>query len=990
MENKILEKINIIFETHSFKKETVFILDIINSKSYQDYFVNKIPKKFEDLTQIDFILDQLIKGEDFYNGPYVVFNILKESVSEKNNDFIINFLKNNYKYFKQKKRLNENSMDLVITVLNKIIKEDSKKVDEILEILKKITKKEIKNLRDLRAGRDYEKQLIAVLVGYISKIYIESENIEKTEELVELIKENFNLVDDDSRMEMYTPNMIFEILRKYINIDFENNFPKVREMIIEQYQNIWKKDFKGWEFSGGGISQSGSHFSVSDRHFNEFAFMPAIDNYYEKIENKDEAWSFIKTLCYTTEKEVSAKKPDFLSRAIINLLFRRYRERDGENKKEAFDIIKEFIEMREGIPHKTDLIYQHILNNEKDLSSEEKWDFVQISLNASWNKKNVAVNIFIKRIIGGLVEEKHELASEWMKKDIQSGELVSGGYYRENGVVETIGNLLKSEDPKIKEKGVEMFHEFITTEKFYDKFERFDVFNVANLFAMVFDFKFEKGLSILNEVYANDKLTMNQQILITSGINRINETINKKRIFDEFLIIIFKKLGEVGDIKDIKNDVAERISKALMNKFDYDYARVAIVEFGESLTKEKYFEEAMIIARIFINDSDPRIDDQEFNYHEKIKEGKEGGNTISISTVRGWVCWLLSHIPVLDGQDYIEEVTGMVKKLSNDENYYIRYMATFPLMQLVQIRHTVTEAGTTNRFISKELASDIESIAFDMLRIEENRKLKAVMFGMVRVFNYIRSLDAKTTIEVLNYLEDIEDEETLRSVVSLFIFFAEFRKDAFIGGIWEDDSFEHIKDFDDIQIRALLEEVLKNGNEKIKASFAWKFSVLTDEAVTEEDKNEYFNISLKYLKILLEYYSLEVFDDIHCFVNTHISKHYDECVALFKVAIEKEKTVMGDTPIGHEYQNSFQRSYYYFEQTFDEMFKRNKNDFLNNFEFIMQLPSDSFLSNCLMGIARHFLQFENEKERIDKIFDYLIENVSPNFYDLKMEWEKKN
>ena len=984
-----LNKINNVIENSNYRNKEK-VKEWLDDSRLNYYFLNKLPKNHFDLNQIDFILDQLVKNKNFYNGPYVVFDILKESVSEKNNSFIINFLANNYKYFEKKKRLNENSMDLVITILNKIIKEDSRKVDEILEILKKITKKEAKNLRDLRTGRDYEKQLIAELVGYVSKIYIENENIKKTEELVGLIKENFNLVDDDSRMEMYTPNMIFEVLRKYIDLDFENNFPKVKEITIEQYQNIWKKDFKGWEFSGGGISQSGSHFSVSDRHFNEYTFIPAIDSYYEKSENRDEAWNFIKALCYATEKEVSVKKPDFLSRAIINLLFRRYKECDGENKKEAFNIIKEFVEMREGIPHKTDLIYQYILNNEKDLSFDEKWGFVKISLNASWNKKNVAVNIFIERIIGELVEKKHQLASEWMKNNIQRVEAVSGGYRRENGVVETIGSLLRSEDQEIKEKGVEMFHEFIKTERFYEKFERFDVFNVANLFATVFDFKFEKGLSILNEVYAGDNLTINQQILITSGINRINETKNKKRIFDKFLAIIFKDFGEVGDINDIKDDIAEKISNAIVSKFDHDYARVAIVELGELLAKEKYFKEAMIIARIFINDPDPRIDDQEFNYHEKIKEGKEGGNTISISTVRGWVCWLLSHVPVLDGQDYIEEVTGMVKNLTNDENYYIRYMATFPLMQLVQIRHTVIEAETTNRFIPKELASDIENIAFNMLRIKENRKLKAVMFGMVRVFNYIRSLDAKTTIEVLNYFEDIEDEETLRSVVSLFIFFAEFRKDSFIGGIWEDDYFKHLKDFNDGQIRTLLEEVLKNGNKKIKASFAWKFSVLIEETKTEEDKDEYFNISLKYLKILSNHYSPEVYDDIHSFINAHISKYYNECIDLFKTAIEKEKTAIGDISIEHEYRNSFQRSYYYFEQTFDEIFKRNKNDFLNNFELIMRLPSDNFLSNCLMGIARHLLEFKNEKERIDKIFDYLIENVSPNFYDLKMEWERKN
>jgi len=986
MKNSFLEKINKILKEQSFKEEGIFILEILSDKKYIDYFISHFPKKHSDLTQIDFILDQLINNEKFYNGPYMVFGILKESVSEKNNEFIIKFLKDNYELFEQKKHFNESSLDLIITILNKIIKEDNEQADEILEIVQKILKRG-KNLRDLRAGQDYEKQLTAELLEYISNIYFERKNDEKIEELVDIIKNNFNLVDDDGRMQMYTSNKVFEILRKYIDLDFKNNFQKVKEIIIKQYQKFWKNDFKGWELIGGGISQSGSHFSISDRHFNEFVFTPAINNYYEKAEDKNKAWNFIKANCYVSQKDVSAEKPDFLSRAIIKLLFKRFNECEGKNKNEVFEIIKEFIDMRKGIPHKTDLIYQHILNNEKDLSNEEKWAFAQISLNAKWNKKNIAVNIFIERIIGELVEKKHQYALEWMEKNIREGELVSGGYYRESGTIEIISKLLNSKDSK--NKGAEMLHAYVKTEKFYNKLDRFEVFSVADLLARVFEIQFEKGMEIVNEVYLSDNLTTNQQILITSGVNKITEIKNKKRIFDEFLIEIFKELGEIEKADDIKNEIAEKILKSLLKKFDHDYARVAIVELGESLAKAKYFQEAMVIARIFINDPDPRIDDKEFNYHEEIKKGKEGGNTISISTARGWVCWLLSHIPVLDGQSYVKEVIEMVKKLSQDENYYIRCMATFPLVQLVQNRHTVIKAGTTDRFISKELAKEIEDIAFAMLRKEENRNLKAVMFGITRVFNYMRSLDMERAIEVLNYFRKVDNRESLENIVSLFIFFAEFRKNAFIGGIWEDDDFGYLKDFDDSQIKSLLEEILRSDNEKIKASFAWKFSVLTDEGKTEEDKREGFNISLKYLKILSESYSPEVYNSIYRFINDHIPKFHSECISLFKDAIEKEKMALKELPADHEYQLTSQRYHYYFEQIFDEMFKQNKNDYLDNFELVMKLPPSDFLSNSLISIAKHLLQFESKNERIDKIFDYLIEKVSPDFYDLKMEWEKK-
>lgn len=992
---EIIKLINSIIESGDYQGGKEKIMEIFERDNYRNYFVKKMPKFFNDLNEINFILDMLIKVEDFYNGPYLVFEILKESVSAKNNNFIINFLRENYKFFEQKKRLKEDSLDLVITILNKVIKEDNEQADKILEIVKIITKKAIKinkqGLRDLRVGRDYEKQLIAELLEHISNIYFEKKNNKRIEELVRLIKDNFNLVDDDSRMEMYTPNKIFGILKKYIDLDFENNFEKIIELIVKQYQTIWSMDFDGWEFVGGGISQSGNNFFVPDRHFNEYALKPAIEFYYENNEDKNKAWEFIRSLCYTKEKDVSRERPDFLCRAIIPLLFKRCIDyKDTFDGFEALDILEEFIKMRKGIPHKTDLIYQYIYNNTNKFQDDEKWNFVQISFNTPWNKNQSAINIFVKKIISDLAENNYKDALAWIERSIKGEELMPDKHYWESGMIETISKFLNSGDENKKEKGIEMLHEFVKAEKFYNKFDRFEVFSVAELLTRVFDINFNKGLSIVNEVYDNHKLTMNQQILITSGINRVKEATGKKKIFYEFLIKIFKEMGEIKNENEIKNEIAKKISKQLLNRFDHDYAREAIVELGAALAKAKYFKEAIIIARIFINDLDPRIDDKEFNYHEKIKNGEEGGSTISISTVRGWVCWMLSHIPVLGGQDYIKEIVKMVKELSRDENYYIRYMATFPLMQLVRIRHTVTEAGTTNRFITKELAAEIEDIAFAMLRSEENRNLRAVMSGITRVFSYIRSLDTKKAVEVLNYFKEVEDGEALQNIVSLFIFFAEFRKNAFTDGIWEDEYFSYLKDFDDNKIKSLLEEILRSGNEKIRESFAWKFSVLTDEGKTAESKKEYFNISLKYLKMLLEDYSPKIYDDIHRFIDNNISERYEECVDLFKTTIEKEKIALENFPVDHEYQHTSWRGYYYFDKIFDEMFKQNKNDFLDNFELIMKLPPSGFLTRHLMSIAGYFSRFENEKERINKIFNYLIEKVSPNFYDLKVEWEKKN
>ena len=232
IKHEIAEKINKITKSGDFKNYESDIVLYFEKPNLVNYFYRKMGSKHDDLNDIDFILELLIEKEDFYNGPYIAFQILDKSVSVDNNQFILDFLRRKYKSFEKPKLSKEDSIDLVVELLAKVLKSDSTKAEEVFELLTKIANKkghtDRKNLRDFRLSSNFEKQKISDLVALISDIYLEKPDQDKMKELVSYISDNFNLVDDDSRLEMHTPRKVFKILKEYIGLNFEDNFIEIK------------------------------------------------------------------------------------------------------------------------------------------------------------------------------------------------------------------------------------------------------------------------------------------------------------------------------------------------------------------------------------------------------------------------------------------------------------------------------------------------------------------------------------------------------------------------------------------------------------------------------------------------------------------------------------------------------------------------------------------------------------------------------------------
>ncbi len=90
--DSILENMNQIIQSGQYSKNREVILDFFKDEELKSYFLNKLPDGLEDLAEIEFILEELVKDE----RSFKLISILKESNSEINIEFIISFINRHY------------------------------------------------------------------------------------------------------------------------------------------------------------------------------------------------------------------------------------------------------------------------------------------------------------------------------------------------------------------------------------------------------------------------------------------------------------------------------------------------------------------------------------------------------------------------------------------------------------------------------------------------------------------------------------------------------------------------------------------------------------------------------------------------------------------------------------------------------------------------------------------------------------------------------
>lgn len=970
-------------------------ISVLSSEPDTLYFVLKKLEQKDSIKLSEW--DALWKAGSQVIYSIDVLNIFKKNITSPDNrkyflGFVDQLLNGTTNFFRETFIKTD-----IVDICAKILELTRDHDDEILEVIIKLYKPTISKFFYLKYREDesWERKEISKL---LLTLYQKTNRNSLKQKIIQYIFETFNLVEDSGEYWHYTPPQILDIVK----VHFEDSLTNLRKILIplfsKQYGDFYKGfgkkiSFDGWELMGGGVSQSGAQFTIHDHHFVSKIITPILRKHYS--DNPNKTWRFILKHCVTRkETEVSFTKPDFLNRAVIDILLEEYSK--GSQKKEAFEILSDFIRMRKGIPHKTELIFQRAKSLEDD---EDKWALVEVSLKAY---KNLPVNVFVNQIASDLASKNHPKAlaaiAEWVENPEYSVRHIIGSY----GIIDNIFKLLGN--PETFDKGAEILRKHLKSKDFIEKIDTFDTYDVAKALAKVISEKRDAGLEILEDIYRSTKLTVNQQIAITSSIEDLPKDNGELLVwvFDHF---VKPKLQELGSVKDIEK------------RFYYTNAREQFVHFADKLSEANKLDEALWLIKLFINDSDPPRDGSndpddkkgEFNEHRRIVEGED---MFSLRTIRGYSGWVLRRFCLLRGRKYIaKEILPLVQKLTRDGNYYVRLQATFPLEELTRNRHTVLPDRPDERFLPLATAEKIERLAFEMLEDKNNQQLPAVMKHLVHVFSNMRSLDDRRAYKALRiFATDSYPEISKKpkkhnntspfaSVISeaapLFIFFAEFRKNAFKGkgleNVFGSKLWKKISQFDDKKFKELLIGLLENNDPNIKAAFAWQFARLPNENKGSETySKELFKIAYKYLILLTKKYEHSVFDDIYRFIEDYIEYEFEKCYQLWTACIETESKFFKENFTKDKLQEMYWYPFHYNGRILLVIAKNKGNkEFLKWLRILTEYPKDMLIAYDLQDAVDYLKSLPTGEVEVEAIFDRLIERDS-KFYDSKQEWLKRS
>lgn len=958
-----LQKINDILSNKDFIENKDSILSLISDPQLAHYFFTRFPKVIDGLSKMEFLLDAMLET----NNHYTLTQVLTESISDNNNAFIIEYIDQHYEDFGKSKFRDDLYQEEALKVVTQIIESDKTHHDKIFELVKKVLTLSGNEYKEDRYDHKREKDYVAKLMLYLW------ETGEQKEEILKLVGQKFDLTSGGFGLLMNTPKEIFQILETYLNENFKTNLADITSIVIEQYDERYDGEYKGWEWAGAGVSRSGSNFSLNDINIVIHVLEPATKKFYEE----EQDFEFVKEAMITKTEDVSKNRPDFLNRAVLPVILRIFKTGKEQDSDKAYEIINEFIESRKGIPHKAALIYQAART--MDLSTEKLWSLAKIHA----EKYETPTSVFLEQIVSDLSVQGHKQAKQILKKWHQNPK-----YYQGFGTSNTISQSIVSKLDDNFDGAVEQLKEFINNEGFTnDSYDWFEVFDLARTLSRILEKNVDVGLQILNETINKNHLGRNEQILITNAISNISTkelgvTKSSELLYQIYENYVFPFLGE--------NNLPK-----IIQKINHDNAREQFVKFAELLLENGLIDKAIKIVEIFVSDPDPYLpeDDpnsRDTNEHARIERG-EGDPTIT--SVRGWCAWVLMKSSTLKGRPYIDKIIDLVEKLTKDENYYVQHMACFALSQLANVRLTHIE-GKKELFLDSDKikalkkAKRIEKIAFDLLdRMAQynSKPKKALAKSILSVFGAIRSLNQDDALRFTTTFHDNFPPEAIGEAAPLFIFFAEFRENAYKDWEWKADGlYDDLAQFDSTAFKKILENLAGSNNVEIRKQFAFKFSVLPDEG------EELFDVSLKYLNIIADQeYDDDVFRAIFTyFVPRQIDKHFEETYALWKKCIEKEVKALNKN-----YEKKIPNSVpNWIEQYHGDILLKIKDEigeetFLTDLELFTKFPKGVNLYGIAsaIGILRNFAK---DNKKVEEIYDSLIER-DPAYYDTKQEWMNK-
>lgn len=954
--------------------------------------------KKEKIDDLNF-WDDLWQAAKIHIYSFGLFDIFERNLyTEQNRKYILKFISDNID--EEKSYYSENLFEeQSIKIIKKIIEEDLGLVDKSLEILESLLTDnkddyfylKSKHRRDLL----YHKNEICKLLKIIYDKSVSFRN-----DMYKLLISTFNLVEDDGEHSLFTPITVFSILKEHLLSDmkeFENKFMKMKDELAKQYDKYYDKygrKFKGWELMGGTTAYAGDNIRIDDRHFIKYLLKESLKKYYETYQNK--AWKFIIDECLVKEQNVSFQKPDFLNRTCIPFIIEKYFSDDPQKSEVAFGWLREFIITKKGIPHKSDLVYQELYNKYLNTNQTDKlWKLVKIGV----DRYELPISPFLDKIVTDLVKNRHKESIEVIKQWLKNSKYQTSVFHADRNFTKNIRNLIEIDF----DLAIYIFTEFINTDFFINKYDDFDVYDIAGVLNKIIVKNPDDGLKILkniNDIEKYPTLSKNQQILLTNSILNYKEgDKNKPEILEKIYKIYVDPL-----LKSFTNDIDN-----IIRRFTFSHARESLVKFAEALAMAKDIDDnigkALRIVKVFINDPDPYFPgkdpedpEDEYNEHKKVTENK---NMVIITSVRGWCAQTLRHCATLGGREYIEEIIEVTEKLTKDENYYIKLMSCFPLSQLASNRLSHMPDNKDEMFFAIDklkalkMAKKVEEIAFNLLEdiVELPSEVQnALAESILSVFNHIRALNEKDALKLIYTLKKMPDEAIAESI-PLFVFYSELRNEQLKNwhimgpGLYDDllpDKF-NMKVFKDILI-----DMTKNGSPEVRIAIVGDFMGLPRHSKEKKEGNKFeeaFKLSIEYLTLITEKYEHRAFEYIYMFIKEFFNEKSNECLSLWEKATVKEKEY-----ITANKEKAQKMSFWLYQYHGEVLVKikevKGDDKFLEWFKFLSEYPKEIYLGDFNEPI-KYLIEFPKDNKLVEKIFDNLVERNS-SFYDKKQEWLKKN
>ena len=811
-------------------------------------------KQWDDLWQLNRV----------YYFTFGIFSVFKNNLNnEENKQYVLAFIRKYSNTIRGFYRFDFFDVD-VVKIVTTIIDSDGgeKYLNDAYTIVRDLITFSVEDYFYAKnSGYDrgkWEKEEICKL---LKNIYDHSNNPLK-DKIYTLLVTAFNITEDDSEFSDHASRAVYDILQEWLSEDFLRRFPKMVSTIADQYDRFYRQfskkiTFTGWEHMGGGISFSGGHH-VSDRHFVYYILSPAIKEYFESDQAR--GWEFIKSRCISKTSKVSKLKPDFLNRAVLDIVIGQYASENKKNSSEAFRILKEFILARRGIPHKSDLIFQTISSYE--MPDEKKWRLVKLST----DKYKLPVNPFAQQIVTQLARNGHQEAKSEFAAWLQNPKF-SQSFLFEMNTSHSIRQIMDSDlDFAVEQTKVLITNEHIKSE--HD--DRFGAYDIAELVQQILQKSYEKGLSLLRVLENEPALSKGQQIVYAysthnhHGNDESDDPDLLIKVYTDFIDPFLNKFN--NSVTDIRHRLPE------------DGCRAALVQFAVRLAQKGKITEAMRIIRVFVDDPDPYLPGMdpndpknEYSEHLRIERGDEPN---AITSVRGWCGWALMKCSILDGRQQIPEMIELTKKLAQDQNYYVVHMSCFALSLLARNRLTVLPSDNNVLFLNDDkttalqMAKDVESIAFGLLRKLSTWSplvQKAMAKSILHPFEHIRALNEQQSLEFATLVTGL-NAEALKEAAPFLIYLAEFRKEAFVKwrfsapGLYDDlgpDQYDASK-FEKI----LLNTIDKLSQDDPDDCFSIASSAehaMRELANTDAERKQYTELALKYLDLVTKKYGHHIF-----------------------------------------------------------------------------------------------------------------------------------